>query len=132
MNKSILTLIAASALAACTGQDPAARAGESLDGAPDSNASSGQLAQASVGQNCYEVQVERAVEPGDEKKIAGTAIGAVVGGAIGKELSGEPDGNRDRGALRLKHAPLTHSWSSLEFADLLNNSGSSSCLPRSL
>jgi uncharacterized protein YcfJ len=91
MNKSILTLIAASALAACTGQDPAARAGESLDGAPDSNASSGQLAQASVGQNCYEVQVERAVEPGDEKKIAGTAIGAVVGGAIGKELGDDND-----------------------------------------
>jgi uncharacterized protein YcfJ len=87
MNKSILTLIAASALAACSGPYPAARTGESLDGAPDRSADGEQV----LAQNCYEVQVERALEPGDEKKIAGTAIGAVVGGAIGKELGDDND-----------------------------------------
>jgi uncharacterized protein YcfJ len=92
MNKLIPALIAACALAACTDQGPAARAGNSLDGAPDRNAAGERVAvQTAAGQNCYEIQVERAVPPGDEKKIAGTAIGAVVGGAVGKEIGDDND-----------------------------------------
>jgi uncharacterized protein YcfJ len=30
-------------------------------------------------QNCYEVQVEQSVEARDEKRIAGTVIGALIG-----------------------------------------------------
>jgi uncharacterized protein YcfJ len=43
-----------------------------------------------AGQNCYETQVEHAVEPKDERRIAGTVIGALVGGAVGKDV-----GDRD-------------------------------------
>jgi uncharacterized protein YcfJ len=87
-NKSILALVVALGLAACGDEDPAAGAGASLDGAPDTRPSSEtQVAQASAGQNCYEVQVERPVDPRDDRKIAGTAIGAVVGGAIGNEIN---------------------------------------------
>ena len=89
MNKSILALVVALGLAACGDEDPAAGAGASLDGAPDTRPSSeaAQVAQASAGQNCYEVQVERPVDPRDDRKIAGTAIGAVVGGAVGHEVN---------------------------------------------
>ena len=89
MNKSILALVVALGLAACGDEDPAAGAGASLDGAPDTRPSSeaAQVAQSSAGQNCYEVQVERPVDPRDDRKIAGTAIGAVVGGAIGNEVN---------------------------------------------
>ena len=89
MNKSILALFVALGLAACGDEDPAAGAGASLDGAPDTRPSSeAQVAQASAAeQNCYEVQVERPVDPRDDRKIAGTAIGAVVGGAIGNEIN---------------------------------------------
>jgi uncharacterized protein YcfJ len=41
-------------------------------------------------EECYETQVERAVEPKDEHRIAGTVIGALVGGAVGKDV-----GDRD-------------------------------------
>ena len=41
-------------------------------------------------QTCYDVEVELANEPRDEKKIAGTAVGALVGGAVGKDI-----GDRD-------------------------------------
>jgi uncharacterized protein YcfJ len=37
-------------------------------------------------QNCYDVDVESAVEPKDERRIAGTVVGAVVGGAVGKDV----------------------------------------------
>jgi uncharacterized protein YcfJ len=36
----------------------------------------------SAQQNCYEVQVEQSVEARDEKRIAGTVIGALIGGAL--------------------------------------------------
>ena len=41
-------------------------------------------------QNCYDVEVESAVEPREEKKIAGTVLGALVGGAVGNDV-----GDRD-------------------------------------
>ena len=41
-------------------------------------------------QNCYDVEVEHAIEPRDEKQIAGTVVGALVGGAVGKDI-----GDRD-------------------------------------
>jgi uncharacterized protein YcfJ len=41
-------------------------------------------------QNCYDVEIESASEPRDEKKIAGTVVGALVGGAVGKDI-----GDRD-------------------------------------
>jgi uncharacterized protein YcfJ len=36
--------------------------------------------------HCYEVAVESPVEPKDDKRIAGTVIGALVGGAVGKDV----------------------------------------------
>jgi uncharacterized protein YcfJ len=41
---------------------------------------------AAARQNCYEVAVESPVEPKDDKRIAGTVIGALVGGAVGKDV----------------------------------------------
>lgn len=43
-------------------------------------------ATSTAARNCYEVQVERPAEPGDDKKIAGTAIGALIGGAVGRDV----------------------------------------------
>ena len=85
-SKLILALGAALALSACTDQGAPSLLGGSVDGAP---ARSGEpvAAQQSAGENCYEVAVERPVDPRDEKKIAGTAIGAVVGGAVGHEIN---------------------------------------------
>jgi uncharacterized protein YcfJ len=37
-------------------------------------------------QECWDEEVQVAAAPKDEHRVAGTAIGAVVGGAIGKEL----------------------------------------------
>ncbi len=37
-------------------------------------------------QNCYDVQVESAVEPRDDRRIAGTVIGGLVGGAVGNDV----------------------------------------------
>jgi uncharacterized protein YcfJ len=39
---------------------------------------------------CYEQEVEVAKEPADDKRIAGTAVGAVVGGAVARDV-----GDRD-------------------------------------
>jgi uncharacterized protein YcfJ len=41
-------------------------------------------------QNCYDVEVENAADPRDEKRIAGTVVGALVGGAVGNDI-----GDRD-------------------------------------
>jgi uncharacterized protein YcfJ len=43
-------------------------------------------------QECWDEEVRDTAAPKDEHRVAGTAIGAVVGGAIGKELS---DGDSD-------------------------------------
>jgi uncharacterized protein YcfJ len=44
-------------------------------------------ADSAVGrQNCYEVAVETPREAKDDKRIAGTVIGALVGGAVGKDV----------------------------------------------
>ena len=85
-SKLILALGAAIALAACTDQDASPQLGDSVDGAPDRGGDP-VAAQQSAGENCYEVAVERPVDPADERKIAGTAIGAVVGGAVGHEIN---------------------------------------------
>jgi uncharacterized protein YcfJ len=45
---------------------------------------------AVAAQDCYEVQVEQSAAPRDEHRIAGTVIGALVGGAVGKDI-----GDRD-------------------------------------
>jgi uncharacterized protein YcfJ len=37
-------------------------------------------------QSCYEVAVENPVEPKDDKRIAGTVVGALVGGAVGNDV----------------------------------------------
>jgi len=83
-SKLFLALGAAIALAAC---DPGSSSllGDSVDGAPDRRADS-LAGERTAREDCYEVAVEREVDPRDEKKIAGTAIGAVVGGAIGHEI----------------------------------------------
>ena len=41
-------------------------------------------------QTCYESPVEQRVAPTDERRITGTVIGALVGGAVGKDI-----GDRD-------------------------------------
>src|SRR5690349_15761861 len=47
---------------------------------------------ATPAQECWDEEVRDTAAPKDEHRVAGTAIGAVVGGAIGKELS---DGDSD-------------------------------------
>lgn len=42
--------------------------------------------EAVAAQNCRETQVERPARPKDDKRIAGSAIGAIVGGAVGSDL----------------------------------------------
>lgn len=39
-----------------------------------------------VARNCSEVEVEQALEPRDERRIAGTVIGGLVGGAVGNDV----------------------------------------------
>ena len=41
---------------------------------------------AAPAQECWDEEVQVTADPKDEHRIAGTAAGAVVGGAIGKEL----------------------------------------------
>jgi uncharacterized protein YcfJ len=43
-------------------------------------------ASALARQNCYDVTVENPREAKDDKRIAGTVIGALVGGAVGKDV----------------------------------------------
>jgi uncharacterized protein YcfJ len=47
-------------------------------------------APAAPAEDCWDEEVETTTAPKDEHRIAGTAIGAVVGGAIGKDV-----GDRD-------------------------------------
>jgi uncharacterized protein YcfJ len=84
-SKLILALGAAIALTACTDPGASSLVGDSVDGAPDRDRDL--AAEQAARENCYEVAVERPVDPRDEKKIAGTAIGAVVGGAVGREIN---------------------------------------------
>jgi uncharacterized protein YcfJ len=42
---------------------------------------------AAPAQECWDEEVQVTADPKDEHRIAGTAIGAVVGGAIGKEIN---------------------------------------------
>jgi uncharacterized protein YcfJ len=37
-------------------------------------------------QNCYDVQVENSAAPNDERRIAGSVVGALIGGAVGKDV----------------------------------------------
>ena len=37
-------------------------------------------------QNCYSVDVENAIEPKDEHRIAGSVVGGLIGGAVGKDV----------------------------------------------
>jgi uncharacterized protein YcfJ len=52
--------------------------------------SSSVVQQAATQQTCYEAQVEQAAVPRDDRRITGTVIGALVGGAVGKDI-----GDRD-------------------------------------
>jgi uncharacterized protein YcfJ len=58
--------------------------------APASSAPAVRTATAAPAQVCWDEEVQVTAAPKDEHRIAGTAIGAVVGGAIGKDV-----GDRD-------------------------------------
>jgi uncharacterized protein YcfJ len=51
-----------------------------------SNAAPAERTAAAPAQECWDEEVQVTEAPKDEHRIAGTAAGAVVGGAIGKEL----------------------------------------------
>jgi uncharacterized protein YcfJ len=53
-------------------------------------AASAQAARPAAAEECWDEEVQVTAAPKDEHRIAGTAIGAVVGGAIGKDV-----GDRD-------------------------------------
>jgi uncharacterized protein YcfJ len=48
-------------------------------------------AQAAPAEECWDEEVAVQADPRDDKAIAGTAIGAVVGGALAKELGDDND-----------------------------------------
>jgi len=62
------------------------------EAAPATSAKPATRTAAAPAQECWDEEVKDTAAPKDEHRVAGTAIGAVVGGAIGKELS---DGDND-------------------------------------
>jgi uncharacterized protein YcfJ len=71
------------------GQPSADSAAEATDAA-GSAASRVTATPAAAAEECWDEEVQVTAAPKDEHRIAGTAIGAVVGGAIGKDV-----GDRD-------------------------------------
>jgi uncharacterized protein YcfJ len=72
------------------GQQGAEGAAQTEAQAPASAAPAARTAAAAPAQVCWDEEVQVTAAPKDEHRIAGTAIGAVVGGAIGKDV-----GDRD-------------------------------------
>ena len=100
MNKSMLMgLVAGIGVATAGGVlgyqflgQEGAGTGEAAEQAADNAASAPAAAQATrpAAEECWDEEVQVTAAPKDEHRIAGTAIGAVVGGAIGKDV-----GDRD-------------------------------------
>jgi uncharacterized protein YcfJ len=63
---------------------------EQAAGSAASAPASAQAARSAAAEECWDEEVQVTAAPKDEHRIAGTAIGAVVGGAIGKDV-----GDRD-------------------------------------
>jgi uncharacterized protein YcfJ len=72
------------------GAADAVEAEASASVAPASAAPATRTAAAAPAEECWDEEVQVTAAPKDEHRIAGTAIGAVVGGAIGKDV-----GDRD-------------------------------------
>ena len=69
------------------GQQAADTAVEAEQEATSSAAPVARTAAAAPTEECWDEEVQVTEAPKDEHRIAGTAIGAVVGGAIGKEIN---------------------------------------------
>src|SRR5688572_329235 len=72
------------------GERGADTAVEADDAAAATSAAPAARTAAAPAQECWDEEVQVTAAPKDEHRIAGTAIGAVVGGAIGKDV-----GDRD-------------------------------------
>jgi uncharacterized protein YcfJ len=72
------------------GQDGADTAGEQAADDVALAPASAQATRPAAAEECWDEEVQVTAAPKDEHRIAGTAIGAVVGGAIGKDV-----GDRD-------------------------------------